>query len=136
MSTSLGPGLPDVVATGRVRLRGATRHAASPNGEVGGSAPGFKDLIPTKNVHYLVNNFYIGYIGNDNILDILGEVKLKLISSVSFCISKGAVERCPSHRWLALVCAGSAGLGDGPQPRGLTSRRGSLSLARFFFSVF
>ena len=64
--------------------------------------PGFKDLISTKDVNYLVNDFCIDYIGNDTILDILGEVKPKLISSVSFCVLNVAVECLKSHRWLAL----------------------------------
>lgn len=58
--------------------------------------PGFKDS--TKDVNYLVNDFCIGYIGNDIILDILGEVKSKLISSVSFCVLNVAVECLKSHR--------------------------------------
>lgn len=35
---------------------------------------GFKDLVRKNEVNYYVNNFYIDYILNDDILDILDEM--------------------------------------------------------------
>ena len=64
--------------------------------------PRFQRLNVNKGCKYLLNDFCIDFIGNDTILDILGEVKPKLISSVSFCVLNVAVECRKSHRELAL----------------------------------
>ena len=64
---------------------------------------GFKDLVRKNEVNYYVNNFYIDYILNDDILDILDEMNwiIKINLTCFFLLFKiWLLENVKLHIWL------------------------------------